>query len=332
MLFQMSFLTMTIVTGGVVNSIAKSQSNAFDENIKSRKPQIKKLGTIDCDMVETTPIVFYSRLYRFEYVRANYKPNETGDSYFRFIDVESGEPTPAFAAGYHLGSAYTEEDTVYVYGVNTWGADNIQVFWSKDLKNWSSQPALTLPGWGIYNTSICKGAENYIMAFEIGEPPEEAGVRFTTRLAESSDLLNWQLTPSEYVYSREKYTACPALRFLNGFYYMLYLEARLGPTYETDIVRSSDLVHWESSSFNPVLQFSEADQKIGNPNLTVEQREYIAKAVNRNNSDADLCEFKGQVIIYYSWGNQQGTEFLAQAVYDGTLENFLCGFFPEEKN
>jgi len=295
------------------------------------KKLIRKLGTIDCDMVETTPVVFHGRLYRFEYVRTNYKPNKTDDSYFRFMDVESGKPTPAFAVGYHLGSAYVEDDTVYVYGVDTWGVENIQVFWSKDLEKWSSQPALTLPGWGIYNTSVCKGAEHYIMAFEIGEPPEEAGVRFTTRFAESIDLLNWKLTPSECVYSREKYTACPALRFLDGFYYMIYLEARPGPTYETHIVRSQDLVHWESSSFNPVLQFSEEDKKIGNPSLTTEQRERIANAINRNNSDVDFGEFKEQVIIYYSWGDQQGTEFLAQAVYDGTMENFLHGFFPKRR-
>jgi len=297
--------------------------------MQSKKPSIKKLGTIDCDMVETTPIVFHDRFYRFEYVRANYKRNDTGDSYFRFIDIESGKSTLGFATGYHLGSAYVENDTVYVYGVDTWGEDNIQVFWSKDLKNWSSQSALNLPSWGIYNTSVCRGAEHYIMAFEIGEPPEEAGARFTTRFAESNDLLNWKLTPSEYVYSREKYTACPALRFFDGFYYMLYLEARPGPTYETHIVRSQNLTHWESSSLNPVLQFSEEDKKIGNPNLTVEQRERIAKAINRNNSDVDLCEFKGQVFIYYSWGDQQGTEFLAQAVYDGSLKSFLCRFFEE---
>jgi len=299
--------------------------------MQSKKPSIKKQGTIDCDMVETTPVVFHGRLHRFEYVRTNYKPNKTDDSYFRFMDVESGKPTPAFAVGYHLGSAYVEDDTVYVYGVDTWGVENIQVFWSKDLEKWSSQPALTLPGWGIYNTSVCKGAEHYIMAFEIGEPPEEAGVRFTTRFAESIDLLNWKLTPSECVYSREKYTACPALRFLDGFYYMIYLEARPGPTYETHIVRSQDLVHWESSSFNPVLQFSEEDKKIGNPSLTTEQRERIANAINRNNSDVDFGEFKEQVIIYYSWGDQQGTEFLAQAVYDGTMENFLHGFFPKRR-
>ena len=67
---------------------------------------------------------------------------------------------------------------------------------------------------------------------------------------------------------------------------------------------------------------------IANPKLTAPQREHIAKAVNINNSDVDLCEFNGKTIIYYSWGNQQGVEFLAEAFYDGTLERFLKGFFP----
>ena len=33
-------------------------------------PRIRKLGTLQCDIVETTPIVFNGELYRFEYVRA----------------------------------------------------------------------------------------------------------------------------------------------------------------------------------------------------------------------------------------------------------------------
>jgi hypothetical protein len=58
------------------------------------------------------------------------------------------------------------------------------------------------------------------------------------------------------------------------------------------------------------------------------QRKVIAQAKNINNSEVDLCEFKGKTIIYYSWGNQQGTEFLAESVYEGTLANFLRGYFP----
>jgi alpha-L-fucosidase len=292
------------------------------------RPLIKKLGTVDCDMVETTPVVFKGRLYRFESVRKNYQPNQTGSSYFRFIDVRSGKPTPAFAAGYHLGSAFVEQGTVYVYGVERWGASKIQVFWSEDLKNWESQTALALPGWGIYNTSVCQNAEGYAMAFEIDKPPAEAGVPFTNRFALSTDLRHWKLTPSECVYSRQKYTACPALRFFDGRYYLIYLEAVAGPTYETHIVRSRDLIHWENTQLNPVLQHSPEDKLIANPQLTPEQRELIARAVDINNSDVDLCEFNGRTIIYYSWGNQKGTEFLGEAVYKGNLAGFLRGFFP----
>lgn len=295
------------------------------------RPLITKLGTIDCDMVETTPIVFRDRLYRFEYVRRNYPQNRSSGSYFRFIDVESGQPTPAFAEEHHLGSAYVQGDAVYVYGaVGTWGSDKLRVFWSKDPTTWSSRLALSLPGWEIFNTSVCKGDGPYVMAFEIGAPPEETGKRFTMRFAESHNLLDWQLTPPDYVFAKDRYTACPALRFVDGWYYMIYLEARPGPTYESHVVRSRELLHWQSSPLNPVLRHSAEDKIIGNSDLTGEQRERIVQAVNINNSDVDLCEFKGKTVIYYSWGDQRGTEHLAHAVYDGTLGSFLRGFFPDE--
>ncbi|GAH08970.1 unnamed protein product, partial [marine sediment metagenome] len=94
----------------------------------TNKPVIKKLGTIDCDLVETTPVVFRNRVYRYEYVREGYKPNLTGDSYSRFIDHGSGEPTTAFAEGYHLGSAFVEGDSVYVTAVDIWDGEHIVMF------------------------------------------------------------------------------------------------------------------------------------------------------------------------------------------------------------
>ncbi len=295
---------------------------------KAQRPTIKKLGTIDLLMVETTPVVFKDRLYRFEYVRANYQANQTGASYFRFIDVATDKATPAFAKGQHLGCAFVEGDRVYVYGVDKWGGSKITLFRSQDMEKWENRPALTLPGWGLFNTSVCRADGRYIMAIEAGEPKEIVGVPFTIFFAESKDLLTWKLLPLECVYSKEKYTACPALRYLDGHFYMIYLEARPGPTYESHIVRSKDLKRWEPSRLNPVLAFSEGDKAIANPKLTAEQRKVIAQAKDINNSDVDLCEYRGKTVIYYSWGNQQGTEFLAGAVYGGTLANFLRSFFP----
>ena len=85
---------------------------------------------------------------------------------------------------------------------------------------------------------------------------------------------------------------------------------------------------WESSRLNPVMAFADDDKRVANPKLTADHRKAIAQAKNINNSDADLCEFNGKTIIYYSWGNQQGTEFLAEAIYEGTLASFLRSYFP----
>jgi len=292
-------------------------------------PVIKKLGTIDCDMVETTPVVSHGKLYRFEYVRDNYKPNTTGKSYFRFIDVASGEATPPFARGYHLGSAFVNGETVYVYGVSNWGGPHIHVFWSTDLREWKDQTAMELPGWEIFNTSVCKGRGAYVMAFEIGAPKEETGNGFTMRFAVSDDLRAWRLTPKECVYTKERYSACPALRFLDDLYYMVYLEAYPGPWYAPHIVRSKDLIAWEESPFKPIMKHSDEDKKIANPKLTEAERKRIAGAVDINNSDSDFCEFQGKTVINYSWGNQTGVEYLAEAVFDGTEAEFLRGFFPK---
>lgn len=51
--------------------------------------------------------------------------------------------------------------------------------------------------------------------------------------------------------------------------------------------------------------------------------------MNLNNSDIDFCEYHGELLINYSWGNQQGTEFLAEAVFPGTEKQFLRGWFPD---
>lgn len=292
------------------------------------RPSIRKLGTLDLDMVETTPVVFRDRLYRFEYVRPSYPANKPRESYFRFIDVQTARVTPAFAAGYDLGCAVADGDTMWVFGVNDWDGESIVAFHSTDLGHWESLEVLTLPRWGLFNTSVCKAGQRYVMAIEVGRPPEVVGVPFTMRFAESSDLRRWTLLPDDRVFTKDRYSACPSIRYLNGRFYMTYLEAKPGPSYETHVVRSEELICWESSPLNPVLRASPDDKTIANPNLTDDQRAKIAGANDLNNSDLDLCEFRGKTIITYSWGNQQGTEFLAEAVYDGSLASFLKAFFP----
>lgn len=290
-------------------------------------PTITKLGTIDIDLVETTPVVFNGKVYRYEYIRPKYKPNTTGDSYSRFIDHDTGVATPAFAPGYHLGSAAVDGDTAIVTAVDIWDGEKVDVFVSKDLQTWESWNALNLPGYGIFNTSLCRDPEGYLLMFEIGKPAEEAGSRFTARFARSKDLKTWTLTPPECNYAKDRYTAPHCVRYHDGHYYDFYLESMKGG-YAQCVVRSKDLIHWEKSPCDPFLMWGDEDKQIANPNLTEEQRQHIAAAENLNNSDFDYCEFEGKLIINYSWGNQRGVEFLAEARYDGTEAEFLQALFP----
>ena len=292
------------------------------------KPDIQKLGTIDCYLVETNPVVFKDRLYRFEYVRPGYWNNSTGDSYYHFVDHATGEASTPFAQGYHLGTAFVEEDTIYITTVDIWDGERVDVFASDDMEHWEHWNALNLPGYGLFNTSVCKAEDQYVLMFEVGKPPEVAGARFTARFATSDDMRHWKLTPPECTYSKDRYTAPHCLRYLDGYYYNFYLEVYEG--YEQRVVRSTDLIHWEASPLNPVLKASEEDKQIANPKLSPALRQRIAEAKNINNSDIDFCEYQGRVIINYSWGNQQGIEHLAEAVYNGNLDAFLRGWFPQD--
>ncbi len=290
------------------------------------RPLIIKSGTIDVDLVETTPIVFNDEVYRFEYVRGKYYDNPTENSYFRFINRKTGKPTPSFAKGFHLGSAFEHQGTVYVTAVNKWDGEQIHIFASDDLEIWKHWQAFELPGYGIFNTSLTWAEDQYVLMFEIGKPEEKAGERFTANFAISKDLKTWEVLSADHNYAKDRYTAPHCLRYLDGYYYNFYLEAHNG--YEMRVVRSKDLIHWDASPFNPVLKASAEDKKIANTKLTKAFQEKIASAENRNNSDIDFCEFKGKLIINYSWGNQRGTEFLAEASFDGTLNEFLKGWFP----
>jgi hypothetical protein len=294
------------------------------------RPQIIKYGTIDVDLVETTPVLFNKKVYRYEYVRPGYWNNKTGDSYSRFVNHETGKPTKSFAKGYHLGSAFVHNETVYVTAVDIWDGEEVHIFASKDMENWESWLALKLPGFGIFNTSLTFAENKYVLMFEIGKPVEKSGERFTANFATSDDLKTWEVLSSDHNYAKDRYTAPHCLRYLNGYYYDFYLEAHNG--FEMRIVRSKDLINWERSPLNPVLKASTEDKKIANDNLSSDLKKRITDAKNINNSDIDFCEINGRMIINYSWGNQHGEEFLAEAIYNGTEEQFLEGWFPEQNN
>jgi hypothetical protein len=174
--------------------------------------------------METTPIVHQDRLHRLEYVRADAPNNPKAPSFLRFVDVAAGRESGAFAQGYHFPAAFVDNGTVYVYAVPEGDGPSVHVFWSADLENWSSQEALRMPDdWGLFNTSVCRAPDGYIMAFEVGKPAEVVGERFTSFFSKSGDLRNWAFLGTNCSFAKEYYSACPTIRYVKGYFYVFYL-------------------------------------------------------------------------------------------------------------
>lgn len=294
------------------------------EKVKPGK-RLHKIGTLNVDDVETTPLIWKNKLFRCEWTgRLN---NKT--SYTHFVDMEDEKCIGHTADSCLFPSAYTENDRMFVYAVSN---DNkeLLLFWSDDLLKWESKSVFKAPEkWTLFNTSVCKSPDGYTMALEVAGPKEILGEPFTIVFLKSSDLYNWELLDiAEYLYDMNRYTACPVVRYVDGMYYMIYLEEMPIHHYVPYIVRTKDLKNYELGIINPVMFYDDDDRKIVYPEkFTADEIDRIHSSPNINNSDVDICEYNGKTIIMYSWGNQFGKEFLAMAEYDGTMEEFLKSFF-----
>ena len=292
---------------------------------------IRKLGTIDCDIVEANPVVWHGRLLRFEYIRwkspeKHYYGNTLNQSYFRFIDCADGSASAPFGIGLHMGNAFVWRDRMIVTAVEDWGKSRFYQLESTDLEHWSApRVILENPEWHGYNTSVCRADGRFVMVFELGAPQEIVGIPFTMFFAESRDLRSWQVIPGAR-FGFDRYTGGPMVRFFAGWFYLTYLDGSYETGFRTRIVRSRDLTHWEESSAAPVLDYEECDRHLA-ADLAPGLRERIARAENINASDLDMCEFGGKLHIVYSWGNQRGQEFLALGEADATEQEFCESYF-----
>ena len=96
--------------------------------------------------------------------------------------------------------------------------------------------------------------------------------------------------------------------------------------FEEYVARSHDLKEWDWSPRNPVLSYDDHDRQLVGK-FTPEEIDKIRSAKNINNSDLDMCEWQDGLYMVYSWGNQRGTEFLAEAAADCTEREFCESFF-----
>jgi alpha-L-fucosidase len=180
------------------------------------------------------------------------------------------------------------------------------MFASNDLVSWKKKVVVQQENEHLFNSSVCAAGDRFVMAYETNDSKY---VPFTVKFAVSSDLQYWTKVP-DAIFGADRYAACPCIRFMDGYYYLLYLEHRQPRWFfETFVARSRNLKSWELSPANPVLT----------PGLD--------DGVNA--SDPDVVEFDGKTHVYYSVGDQQNWTKLKRAVYLGSLGEFFKSYFPD---
>jgi hypothetical protein len=310
---------------GCADSTASS-----DEASLPKPPVVKKFGTVDLDLCETSPFVFKGKLYRLEWHRKA--------SRLRIMDHDTQTEVSNFGATHKFPCVFVKDDTVYVYGTKpctepgrTWFGNTITLFTSKDLINWEEKTIFSDKDYGLCNLSVCKADGRYLMSIEVNSFSKVTNGTFAARFLESKDLVNWTLTPANNRHGFDRGLCSPHLiRYLDGWHYLFSTIHAGKKGYVLLLTRSRDLVKWESSPFNPIMWGEDADKVIFNQKLTPEQRANVAKANNIDNSDIDFIDFNGKLVINYCWGNQVGKEFIAEAEYAGTSAQYLRAWFPED--
>ncbi|MBQ8953419.1 MAG: hypothetical protein IJ048_04840 [Clostridia bacterium] len=299
-------------------------------------PVIRKLGVVG-EHGEMTPIVFQNKLCMIKTGRENNVRMGV------LCDAKTQETISTF--GYHRAfySAYCEDDVIYAFGTRQEKGkdDSICMYVSSDGREWQEHFLFSRPGWSFFNTSVCKGPDGYRMALEVASADEEKrwnkacyekdeviGHPFTEFFLKSDDLYHWTWMPERYCFGRDRYVACPAMRYSEGYYYLICLEELPLKRYAPYIYRTEDFITWEIGLHNPVLMFSREDH-FPKPGIEFSQ-EQVARFrhyMNINDCDVDLCEYEGKTHIYYLTGDQLSYGVMCEALYDGPLCEFYRAFF-----
>lgn len=257
------------------------------------------------DVCEAAPVVWQDRLALMK-CRRPASGGTTADYFLTLEDVEGGRPLARFAEGYGLASALVNDGAFYAFAsrftAGNW--NDVTVFKSKNLRDWTQTVVVTQEKEHLFNSSVCRGDRGFVMAYESDDPRFPP---FTVKFATSADLENWSKLPGA-VFGADRYAACPCLRYVNGWYYLLYVEHRTPRWFfETYLARSKDLKTWELSAANPILTPGPDD--------------------GINASDPDVIEFRNRTYLYYSVGDQRTWSKLKRAVYPGPLAEFFAGWF-----
>ncbi len=277
------------------------------------EPRLVKLPLSLGPGMEQTPVVFKGRPLLVTNFRDDTKNKTDGyvrSMYLAVRDLRDGREVTRFGGGHSFASAFVEGETLHVFASE--GTDHdwfqgIAHFSSKDLAAWERRPAIAPEGGEhLFNVSVCKDERGYLMAYESNEP-----VMFCFKFARSTDLATWEKIP-DLIFTgvNREYSACPAIRYVAPYYYVIYLHAAMpGHTgWVSFMARSKDLAEWELSPRNPILEAGPGE--------------------GINNSDVDLFEVDGATYLFYATGDQATWGAVNAALFPAPMADFFASCFP----
>ncbi|MBQ6022265.1 MAG: hypothetical protein IJL25_04995 [Clostridia bacterium] len=296
-------------------------------------PKIKKLGAVSPNG-ESTPFVFRGRSYRLELSDPTRGLDRGAQIAAVIRERETGNIVSRLAEDCYYHSLYQENGTVFVIGVKSekpaFCGDTFMIYESSDLINWSKRVLLSNPGWNYFNSSLTKGPDGYVLCMEAGYPPEHVGpFLFTCFFATSPDMVHWTFMDYGKGFSKERYMGGPWLRYSRGWYYLISVTELPGRRYTNYIYRTRDFETWHIGDYNPILMPGDDDRLISPYvcDMPPQKIEELRTGFISSNSDIDMCDLDGKTLITYNAGNQLGFYYLAEAEYDGTVDEFLAAFF-----
>jgi hypothetical protein len=284
----------------------------------AQKPNLVKLPFAFSDIgrtpMENTPVRFQSRLLLVSNNRPGGAYAKGKDAFLYIDDLQTGKEVARFGQGHSFVSALVNKEELNVFALEftdfgrVMNSSGIDRFVTSDLKTWKSEKVILPEGnEHLFNSSVCRDDKGFLMAYESDQP-----VQFCFKFARSTDLSKWEKIPG-LVFTGEKkeYSACPMIRYLKPYYYVIYLHAPLKDHngWISYMARSKDLEKWELSPFNPILEATSGE--------------------GRNNSDVDMLEHEGRTWVYYATGDQETWGTVRVAMYDGPEKAFFESYFPD---
>ena len=293
---------------------ARFQASASAGGTTARPRLVKLPVALGPRGMENTPVVFNGR----PLLVANYRDDTKNKTdaykrsmYLNVLDLATGQEVARFGEGHSFANAFVNDRELNVFASEGTDHDwfqSIYRFSSADLKTWKRELAIPqADGEHLFNASVCRDDQGYLMAYESDKP-----VQFCFKFARSQDLAAWtKIEGLTFTGVGGEYSACPVLRYVAPYYYVIYLHAAV-PGHNgwiSFLARSRDLASWDLSPFNPILEAGPGE--------------------GVNNSDVDLFEHEGNTYLFYATGDQQSWGTVRVAMFAGSMQEFFTSHFPE---